>query len=210
MRTEIETRCGIDAIDIYGLSEVIGPGVACECIDTKDGPTIWEDHFYPEIVDPTTGEPLPDGEVGELVFTSLTKEAMPVIRYRTRDLTRLLPGTARTMRRMDKITGRSDDMLIIRGVNVFPTQIEERVLQQPELAPHYQIRVSRKGQLDILTVQVERNADAADGDAEKIAQALKKDIKDFVGVSAGIEVCDPGQVARSEGKAVRVIDERQK
>jgi len=209
MRTEIETRCGIDAIDIYGLSEVVGPGVACECIDTKDGPTIWEDHFYPEIVDPKTGEPLPDGDMGELVFTSLTKEAMPIIRYRTRDLTRLLPGTARTMRRMDKITGRSDDMLIIRGVNVFPTQIEERVLQQPGLAPHYQIRVSRKGQLDILTVQVERNADAAAADAEKIAQALKKDIKDFVGVSAGIEVCDPGQVVRSEGKAVRVIDERQ-
>jgi phenylacetate-CoA ligase len=208
MRAEIETRCGIDAIDIYGLSEVIGPGVACECIDTKDGPTIWEDHFYPEIVDPTTGEPLPDGELGELVFTSLTKEAMPVIRYRTRDLTRLLPGTARTMRRMDKITGRSDDMLIIRGVNVFPTQIEERVLQQPGLAPHYQIRVSREGQLDILTVQVERKANVADTDSKKIAQALKKDIKDFVGVSAGIEVCDPGQVVRSEGKAVRVIDER--
>ncbi len=209
MRRKIETRCGIDAIDIYGLSEVIGPGVACECIETKDGPTIWEDHFYPEIVDPETGEPLADGELGELVFTSLTKEAMPVIRYRTRDLTRLLPGTARSMRRMDKITGRSDDMLIIRGVNVFPTQIEERVLQQPGLAPHYQIRVSRKGQLDILTVQVERNADAVDADAEKIAQSLQKDIKDFVGVSAGIEVCDPGQVARSEGKAVRVIDERQ-
>lgn len=209
MRSKIETRCGIDAIDIYGLSEVIGPGVACECIETKDGPTIWEDHFYPEIVDPETGEPLADGELGELVFTSLTKEAMPVIRYRTRDLTRLLPGTARTMRRMHKITGRTDDMLIIRGVNVFPTQIEERVLQQPGLAPHYQIRVSRKGQLDILTIQVERNADAVDADAEKIAQALHKDIKDFVGVSAGIEVCDPGQVARSEGKAVRVIDERQ-
>ncbi|MCH8073102.1 MAG: phenylacetate--CoA ligase [Proteobacteria bacterium] len=208
MRSKIETRCGIDAIDIYGLSEVIGPGVACECIETKDGPTIWEDHFYPEIVDPETGEPLADGELGELVFTSLTKEAMPVIRYRTRDLTRLLPGTARTMRRMHKITGRTDDMLIIRGVNVFPTQIEERVLQQPGLAPHYQIRVSRKGQLDILTIQVERNADAVDADAEKIAQALHKDIKDFVGVSAGIEVCDPGQVARSEGKAVRVIDER--
>lgn len=209
MRGEIETRCGIDAIDIYGLSEVIGPGVACECIETKDGPTIWEDHFYPEIVDPETGEPLADGELGELVFTSLTKEAMPVIRYRTRDLTRLLPGTARTMRRMEKITGRSDDMLIIRGVNVFPTQIEERVLRQPGLAPHYQIRVSRKGQLDILTIQVERNADAVDADAEKIAQALQIDIKDFVGVSADIEVCDPGQVARSEGKAVRVIDERQ-
>ena len=208
MRTEIETRCGIDAIDIYGLSEVIGPGVACESIETKDGPTIWEDHFYPEIIDTETGKPLPDGAEGELVFTSLTKEAMPIIRYRTRDLSRLLPGTAYTMRRMDRITGRSDDMLIIRGVNVFPTQIEERVLQQPGLAPHYQIRVSRQGQLDILTVQVERKADAVESDAERIAQALKKDIKDFVGVSARIDVCDPGQVVRSEGKAVRVIDER--
>ena len=209
MRTEIETRCGIDAIDLYGLSEVIGPGVACESIETKDGPTIWEDHFYPEIVDPETGESLPDGVQGELVFTSLTKEAMPVIRYRTRDLTRLLPGTARTMRRMDRITGRSDDMLIIRGVNVFPTQIEERVLQQPGLAPHYQIRISRKGKLDALTVEVERNPDVSATDAKKITQALHKDIKDFVGVSASIEICDPGQVARSEGKAVRVIDERQ-
>ena len=208
MRTEIETRCGIDAIDIYGLSEVIGPGVACESIETKDGPTIWEDHFYPEIIDTETGKPLPDGAEGELVFTSLTKEAMPIIRYRTRDLSRLLPGTAYTMRRMDRITGRSDDMLIIRGVNVFPTQIEERVLQQPGLAPHYQIRVSRQGQLDILTVQVERKADAVESDAERIAQVLKKDIKDFVGVSARIDVCDPGQVVRSEGKAVRVIDER--
>jgi len=209
MRSKIETRCGIDAIDIYGLSEVIGPGVACECIETKDGPTIWEDHFYPEIVDPETGEPLADGELGELVFTSLTKEAMPIIRYRTRDLTRLLPGTARSMRRMDKITGRSDDMMIIRGVNVFPTQIEERVLKQPALAPHYQLRVSRQGQLDILTVQVERNPDVSATDAKRISQALHKDIKDFIGVSASIEVCDPGQVARSEGKAVRVIDERQ-
>jgi phenylacetate-CoA ligase len=208
MRVEVEKRCGLDALDIYGLSEVIGPGVASECIETKDGATFWEDHFYPEIINPQTGEPVASGEMGELVITSLTKEALPIIRYRTRDLTRLLPGTARTMRRMERITGRSDDMLIIRGVNVFPTQIEERVLQQPGLAPHYQIRVSRKGQLDILTVQVERNADVADTDTEKIAQALKKDIKDFVGVSAGIEVCDPGQVARSEGKAVRVIDER--
>jgi phenylacetate-CoA ligase len=209
MRSEIESRCGIDAIDLYGLSEVIGPGVACESIETKDGPTIWEDHFYPEIVDPDTGESLPDGEQGELVFTSLTKEAMPIIRYRTRDLTRLLPGTAYTMRRMDRITGRSDDMLIIRGVNVFPTQIEEQVLKQPGLAPHYQIRISRKGQLDLLTVQVERNADVSASDAKNISQALHKDIKDFIGVSASIEVCNPGQVARSQGKAVRVIDERQ-
>jgi phenylacetate-CoA ligase len=208
MRDEIETRFGIDAIDIYGLSEVIGPGVACESIETKDGPTIWEDHFYPEVIDPETGKTMPDGEEGELVFTSLTKEAMPIIRYRTRDLTRLMPGTAYTMRRMGKITGRSDDMLIIRGVNVFPTQIEEQVLKQDGLAPHYQIRVSRSGTLDQLTVQVERKADVDKADADTIAKALKKDIKDFIGVSTVIEVCDPGQVARSEGKAVRVIDER--
>ncbi len=208
MRFELEKRCGIDAVDIYGLSEVIGPGVANECIETKDGPTIWEDHFYPEIVDPETGDPLPDGELGELVFTSLTKEALPIIRYRTRDLTRLLPGTARTMRRMDKITGRSDDMLIIRGVNVFPTQIEERVLKQAGLAPHYQLHVSRDGKLDVLTVKVERTADSDPAEAGSIADALKKDIKDYIGVSTRIEVCDPGEIARSEGKAVRVIDER--
>jgi phenylacetate-CoA ligase len=208
MREEIEERCGLDAVDIYGLSEVIGPGVANECIETKDGPTIWEDHFYPEIINPETGDPVEDGEMGELVFTSLTKEALPIIRYRTRDLTRLLPGTARTMRRMDKITGRSDDMLIIRGVNVFPTQIEERVLAVGALAPHYQIRVSRDGNLDVITVQVEKAADAADSDAEAIAGELRKGIKDYVGVSAVIEVCEPGAVARSEGKAVRVVDER--
>lgn len=210
MRVEVEKRCGIDAVDIYGLSEVIGPGVASECIETKDGPTIWEDHFYPEIINPQTGEPAPEGEMGELVFTSLTKEALPIIRYRTRDLTRLLPGTARAMRRMERITGRSDDMLIIRGVNVFPTQIEERVLQQPGLSPHYQLRVSRDGRLDVLTVLVERKPDAAATDDATIANALKKDIKDYVGVSAQIEVCNPGKVARSEGKAVRVIDERNK
>jgi phenylacetate-CoA ligase len=208
MREEIEQRCGLDAVDIYGLSEVMGPGVANECIETKDGPTIWEDHFYPEIINPETGEPVDDGEMGELVFTSLTKEALPIIRYRTRDLTRLLPGTARTMRRMDKITGRSDDMLIIRGVNVFPTQVEERVLAVSALAPHYQIRVSRDGQLDVMTVQVEKTVDAIDADVAAIANELQKDIKDYVGVSATIEVCDPGGVARSEGKAVRVIDER--
>jgi len=208
MRVEVEKRCGIDALDIYGLSEVIGPGVASECIETKDGATFWEDHFYPEIINPQTGEPAAEGEMGELVITSLTKEALPIIRYRTRDLTRLLPGTARTMRRMERITGRSDDMLIIRGVNVFPTQIEERVLQQPELAPHYQLRVSRDGRLDVLTVLVERKPDAAATDDAAIAIALKKDIKDYVGVSAQIEVRDPGKVARSEGKAVRVIDER--
>ena len=208
MREEIESRCGLDAVDIYGLSEVIGPGVANECIETKDGPTIWEDHFYPEIIDPASGQPVADGEMGELVFTSLTKEALPIIRYRTRDLTRLLPGTARTMRRMDKITGRSDDMLIIRGVNVFPTQIEERVLAVTALAPHYQIRVSRDGNLDVMTVQVEKTSEAADADPSALAADLKKGIKDYVGVSCVIEVCDPGGVARSEGKAVRVIDER--
>jgi phenylacetate-CoA ligase len=209
MRAELERRCGIDAIDIYGLSEVIGPGVAAECLETKDGLTIWEDHFYPEIIHPETGEPLPDGEMGELVFTSLTKEALPLIRYRTRDLTRLLPGTARTMRRMERITGRCDDMLIIRGVNVFPTQIEERVLRQPGLSPHYQLRVSREGRLDLLTVAVERDADAATLDAGTIAAALGKDIKDYVGVSTTIEICAPGEVERSEGKAVRVVDERE-
>ncbi len=208
MRLEIEHRCGIDALDIYGLSEVIGPGVASECIETKDGPTIWEDHFYAEIINPETGEPVPDGEMGELVFTSLTKEALPIIRYRTRDLTRLLPGTARPMRRMEKITGRSDDMLIIRGVNVFPTQIEERILQQPGLGPHYQLRVAREGQLDMLTVLVERTPESSSADANSIEVALQKDIKDFVGVTAKIEVRNPGEVARSEGKAVRVVDER--
>ena len=208
MREEIEARCGLDAVDIYGLSEVVGPGVANECIETKDGPTIWEDHFYPEIVNPETGEPLPDGEMGELVFTSLTKEALPIIRYRTRDLTRLLPGTARTMRRMDKITGRSDDMLIIRGVNVFPTQIEERVLQLESLSPHYQLRITRDGNLDALQVIVECTEDAASQDRSAISNELKKAIKDYVGVSTTIELRDPGGVPRSEGKAVRVIDER--
>jgi phenylacetate-CoA ligase len=208
MREEIEARCGLDAVDIYGLSEVMGPGVANECIETKDGPTIWEDHFYPEIISPETGQPVADGEMGELVFTSLTKEALPIIRYRTRDLTRLLPGTARPMRRMDKITGRSDDMLIIRGVNVFPTQIEERVLAVTALAPHYQIRVSRDGNLDVMTVQVEKTQEAAGADRSALAAELKKGIKDYVGVSCIIEVCEPGEVVRSEGKAVRVVDER--
>jgi len=208
MRAEIERRCGIDAIDIYGLSEVIGPGVACECIETKDGPTIWEDHFYPEVVDPKTGDSLPEGELGELVFTSLTKEAMPIVRYRTRDLTRLLPGTARTMRRMEKIMGRSDDMLIIRGVNVFPTQIEERVLMQKGLAPHYQLHVSRQHQLDVLTVKIEQAVDTGAADTQAIADALRNDIKNYIGVSTVIQVCKPGEVTRSEGKAVRVVDER--
>ena len=205
MREQLEERCNLDAVDIYGLSEVIGPGVANECIETKDGPTIWEDHFYPEIVNPETGEPVGEGEIGELVFTSLTKEALPIIRYRTGDLTCLLPGTARTMRRMEKITGRSDDMLIIRGVNVFPTQIEERVLAVNGLAPHYQIRVSRDGNLDVLTVRVEKTET---GDDEGLAKQLREGIKDYVGVSALVDVCEPGGVPRSEGKAVRVIDER--
>ena len=208
MREVLEERCGLDAIDIYGLSEVIGPGVANECIETKDGPTVWEDHFYPEIINPESGEPVEDGEMGELVFTSLTKEALPLIRYRTRDLTRLLPGTARTMRRMEKITGRSDDMLIIRGVNVFPTQIEERVLQQAGLAPHYQLRISRDGNMDTLTVIVECTEQSVNDSSDAIAAALRKQIKDYIGVSAVIDLREPGEVPRSEGKAVRVIDER--
>ncbi|MDH4109212.1 MAG: phenylacetate--CoA ligase [Gammaproteobacteria bacterium] len=210
MRQEIESRCGLDAVDIYGLSEVIGPGVANECIETKDGPTVWEDHFYPEVIDPVTGAVLPDGELGELVFTSLTKEALPVIRYRTRDLTRLLPGTARPMRRLEKITGRDDDMLIIRGVNVFPTQIEEQVLKQPEFAPHYQLRVTRQGALDELAVHVERRPGVGDSAAAGAANRLRKAIKDFVGVSVLVRAGAPGDVPRSEGKAVRVVDERPK
>ena len=208
MRGEIETRMGIDAVDIFGLSEVIGPGVAQECIESKDGPTIWEDHFYPEIINPETGEVLPDGEEGELVFTSLTKEAMPVIRYRTRDLTRLLPGTARTMRRMAKVTGRSDDMLIIRGVNVFPTQIEEQILRQKVFAPHYQIIVEKKQNMDALTVQVEAQ-DKPIEDLERCKKELIYKIKTFVGISCDVLICQRGSLPRSEGKAVRVIDKRQ-
>jgi phenylacetate-CoA ligase len=213
MRKAIEERLGIDALDIYGLSEVMGPGVGQECLETKDGPTIWEDHFYPEIIDPNTGEVLPDGEYGELVFTSLTKEAMPVIRYRTRDLTRLLPGTARPMRRIDKITGRSDDMMIIRGVNVFPSQIEELALPMPQLAPHYQIDITRDGNMDNLALNVELTPAFAHLDqAERmaIAKELSGKIKTFIGVSCAINVVDPGQIARSEGKAVRVRDLRNK
>ena len=205
MREEIERRCGLDAVDIYGLSEVMGPGVANECIETKDGATIWEDHFYPEIIDPDTGRVLPDGEYGELVFTSLTKEAMPVIRYRTRDLTRLLPGTARTMRRMERIRGRSDDMLIIRGVNVFPSQIEEQVLAIERLAPHYQLELYREGPLDALSVHVElKSASPGAGEAAAAAAALGKAIKAYVGISVGVEVHPSGGVARSQGKAVRI------
>jgi len=208
MRAELEKRCGLSATDIYGLSEVIGPGVANECIETRDGPVIWEDHFYPEIVDPETGEPRPDGHIGELVFTSLTKEALPVIRYRTRDLTRLLPGTARTMRRMEKITGRCDDMLIIRGVNVFPSQIEEQVLGMPELAPHYQLHVTREKSLDVMAVIVEVTREANDADRRQITARLQRRIKDYVGIRTQIEIRSPGGVARSEGKAVRVVDDR--
>ena len=215
MRREIEERLGIDAVDIYGLSEVMGPGVSCECIETKDGPHIWEDHFYPEIINPETGEVLPDGEIGELVFTSLSKEALPIIRYRTRDLTRLLPGTARTMRRMEKITGRSDDMLIIRGVNVFPTQIEEILLKNPNLCAQYQLQVSRDGHLDQLDVYVEVRSDlsASLGEHQRreIGAEVKHQIKSLVGVSADVHVVETDKVERTlVGKAKRVIDRRPK
>lgn len=212
MRLAIEQRMGMDAVDIYGLSEVMGPGVANECVETKDGPTIWEDHFYPEIINPDTGEPVADGELGELVFTSLTKEALPIIRYRTRDLTRLLPGTARTMRRMEKITGRSDDMMIVRGVNVFPTQIEELILKRPELAPHYLCILTREGPMDSLTVAVEtRHGTTPDSAAAQMAaQTLAHEIKTFIGTSAKIELRAEGGVERSLGKAKRVLDQRPK
>jgi phenylacetate-CoA ligase len=213
MRKQIEARTSLAAIDLYGLSEVMGPGVAQECIETKDGLTIWEDHFLPEIVDPETGKPMPEGEQGELVFTSLTKEALPIIRYRTRDLTRLLPGTARTMRRMEKITGRSDDMLIIRGVNVFPSQIEELILKQSELAPHYVLELSKEGPLDHLAVLVEMTPEA-DGwpEAQKntAAQMLQHNIKSLIGVSTDVRVVPISAIERSIGKAKRVIDKRSK
>ncbi|WP_236244723.1 phenylacetate--CoA ligase PaaK [Streptomyces sp. CC210A] len=208
MRREIEERCALDAVDIYGLSEVMGPGVAQECVETKDGLHVWEDHFYPEVVDPVTGEVLPDGERGELVFTSLTKEAMPVVRYRTRDLTRLLPGTARVFRRMERVTGRSDDMLVVRGVNVFPTQIEEVLLRTPGLAPHFQLRLTREGRLDALAVRVEARADASADDREAAARAVAASVKDGVGVSVGVEVVDPETLERSVGKIRRVVDLR--
>jgi phenylacetate-CoA ligase len=211
MRGEIERRAGIDAVDIYGLSEVIGPGVASECIESKDGPVIWEDHFYPEIIDPETGEVLPDGEEGELVFTSLSKEAMPVIRYRTRDLTRLLPPTSRAMRRIGKITGRSDDMLIIRGVNVFPTQIEEQICKLPKLEPQYQLVVTRDGHLDKLEVLVELRAGLARADAGDVARELEQRIKTNVGVSTTVTLVGVGGIERTAtGKAKRVIDKRPK
>lgn len=205
MRAEIEQAFDMHAVDIYGLSEVMGPGVASECVETKDGLHIWEDHFYPEIVDPVSGQLLPDGEQGELVFTSLTKEAFPIIRYRTRDLTRLLPGTARTLRRMEKVTGRSDDMMILRGVNVFPTQIEEQVLRIGSLATHFQIELVKKGPMDHMIVHVERRGNASSGEAKSQLENL---IKTGVGVSAQVVVGDAGSVSRSLGKAVRIVDNR--
>jgi phenylacetate-CoA ligase len=208
MRREIEERAGIDAVDIYGLSEVMGPGVASECIESKDGPVIWEDHFYPEIIDPDTGEVLPDGEEGELVFTSLTKEALPIIRYRTRDLTKLLPPTARSMRRMGRINGRSDDMLIIRGVNVFPSQVEELILQMPALAPHYQLVVTRDGHLDALAVHCELREGGAD-DTDALTRDLQHRIKTYIGVTTAITLLPPQGIERSlTGKARRVVDKR--
>jgi len=209
MREEIEQAFDMHAVDIYGLSEVMGPGVANECVETKDGPTIWEDHFYPEVINPETGELVAEGEQGELVFTSLTKEAFPIIRYRTRDLTRLLPGTARSMRRMEKITGRTDDMIVLRGVNVFPSQIEEQLMRVESLAPHFQIELSREGRLDVLTVNVEPADDAMGDDARRDSGAeLEQHIKDVIGISTVVSVGEVGGVARSQGKAVRVVDRR--
>jgi phenylacetate-CoA ligase len=208
MRREIEETFDISAVDIYGLSEVIGPGVAQEYRSTKDGPTVWEDHFYPEIIDPESGEVLPDGSEGELVFTSLTKEAMPIIRYRTRDLTRLLPGTVGPMRRMAKITGRSDDMLIVRGVNLFPSQVEEQVLQCADLAPHYRIDVSRPGRLDEVTVHVEVRPDCTPKQRGRAGIELRDRIKEIIGISVDVELWSPGSFERSAGKAVRVRDLR--
>ena len=211
MRAEIENAFDMHAVDIYGLSEVMGPGVANECVETKDGLHIWEDHFYPEIVDPVSGKVLPDGEKGELVFTTLTKEGMPVIRYRTRDLTRLLPGTARSMRRMERITGRSDDMMIVRGVNVFPTQVEEQILKVKGLAPHYQIVLTREDRLDQMEVLVEAASASADtGARQACAAELRHHVKGVIGVTASITVTDPGGIERSQGKARRVIDKRPK
>jgi phenylacetate-CoA ligase len=211
MRAEIEARLGIVAMDLYGLSELIGPGVAVECIESRDGPTIWEDHFYPEVIDPETGQVLPDGEPGELVFTSLSKEALPMVRYRTRDLTRLLPPTARSFRRIGKITGRSDDMLIIRGVNLFPSQIEELILKTPKLSPHYQLEVSRQGHMDDLTVRVELKPEFASA-TETVKQAtageLRHHIKAMIGINTQIEVMEVGGVERSAGKAKRIVDLR--
>ncbi|MEV7289529.1 phenylacetate--CoA ligase PaaK [Streptomyces sp. NPDC093252] len=211
MRREMEERLDIHAVDIYGLSEVIGPGVAQECVDTKDGLHVWEDHFYPEVVDPFTDEVMADGESGELVFTSLTKEALPIVRYRTRDLTRLLPGTARPgFRRIEKITGRCDDMIILRGVNVFPSQIEEIVLRAPAVAPHFQIRLSRKGRMDHMTVRVESRPTSDPAQREAAARDIARGVKDAVGVSVDVEIVDPETLERSLGKLQRVKDLRDK
>jgi phenylacetate-CoA ligase len=210
LRTEIETQLDIHAVDIYGLSEVMGPGVAVECVEVKDGLHVWEDHFYPEIVDPLTGAVLPDGEYGELVFTSLTKQAMPVVRYRTRDLTRLLPGTARPMRRIEKITGRTDDMIILRGVNLFPTQIEELILRTPALAPHFQCVLTRDGRLDAMTVKVERRHGIDASAAQAAGRELATLVKNTIGVTVTVDVIDPDGVERSMGKMRRIIDQRPK
>ncbi|HET8960882.1 phenylacetate--CoA ligase PaaK [Nocardioides sp.] len=208
MRHELEERLDMHAVDIYGLSEVIGPGVASECVETKDGLHLWEDHFYPEVIDPVTGEVLPDGEEGELVLTSLTKEAMPVIRYRTRDLTRLLPGTARSMRRIEKITGRTDDMVILRGVNLFPTQIEELILATPELSPHFQCVLQREGHLDSMTVMVERRGATPVEAASDAGRHLEGLVKRSIGVSVAVRVVEPASIERSVGKMRRIVDER--
>lgn len=205
MRVEIEQAFDMHAVDIYGLSEVIGPGVSMECVETKDGLHIWEDHFFPEVIDPNSGAPVADGEIGELVFTSLTKEAFPIIRYRTRDLTRLLPGTARSMRRMEKVTGRSDDMIILRGVNVFPTQIEECIMATPGLAPHFQIELTKPDRMDQMRVLCEA---ARSDDRTEPARALAARIKQTIGISVAVDVADPGRVERSQGKAVRIVDKR--
>jgi phenylacetate-CoA ligase len=210
MRGEIERRLGIDAVDLYGLSEVMGPGVACEFVDSKDGPTIWEDHFYPEVVDPDSGTPVPDGQPGELVFTTLTKEAMPVVRYRTRDLTHLMAGSRTAMRRMAKITGRSDDMLIVRGVNLFPSQVEEQILRDPALSGHYLIEVTRSGALDDLLVRVEARMVLEGEAAGRSSEDLVRRLKGMCGLSAVVEIAAPGAVERSMGKARRVIDKRPK
>jgi phenylacetate-CoA ligase len=211
MRGEIEQSFDMHAVDIYGLSEVIGPGVSCECVETKDGPHIWEDHFYPEVIDPETGEVLPDGQPGEIVFTSLTKEAMPVIRYRTRDLTRLLPGTARSMRRMERITGRTDDMIILRGINLFPSQIEEQVLKCDTLSPHFQLELTRHERMDALTVVVEARPHATDEAQRELgAHELAHHVKSAIGVTVGVRVVEPLAVERSQGKAKRIVDLRPK
>lgn len=210
MREEIESRSGIQALDIYGLSEVMGPGVAQECVESRDGPHLWEDHFYPEVIDPATGAVLPEGDLGELVFTSLTKEAMPLVRYRTGDLTRLLPGTARpAFRRMERVTGRSDDMIVLRGVNLFPSQVEELVLRTPGLAPHFQLRLTREGRLDALTVRAEARPDTPSGHGPQLERELTRAIREEIGVGARVDITEPYALERSTGKLQRVVDLRE-